>query len=82
MFSGEGKQGDLPRLFDGFGYNTLVFCARASLPARTNLAVFVDVFSEQVSFLVINREGLVSAELTKFGFGKEAALAASLRALV
>ena len=76
----EREQGDMTRLLHCRSYNTLVSCAGAGLAAWADLAVFSDIFPEQVCFFVVNYEGLICTKLTKFGLGKEAALSASFRA--
>jgi len=78
LFARERDQGDVSRLFHGLSYNPLMFCTRASLAARADVAFFSDVFSEKVGLFVVNRQGFIRAELTKFGLGKETAIAASL----
>ena len=62
-------------------HGSLMSCAGAGLAAWADLAVFSDIFPEQVSFFVVNHEGLICTKLTKFGLGKEAAFSASFRAL-
>jgi hypothetical protein len=68
----------MSRLFHSLGYNPLMFCTRASLAARADVAFFSDVFSEKVGLFVVNRQGFIRAELTELGLGKETAVAASL----
>jgi hypothetical protein len=51
--------------------------ACAGLAARANLAIFGDVAAEQVRLFVVNGQRLVGAELTEFGLGEEAAVAAT-----
>lgn len=79
-FACEGEQGNVTGLFDCRGDDALVPCAGACLAARSDFAVLSDVLPEQVCFFVVNRQGLICAELTKFGLGKEAAFPASLPA--
>src|SRR5215208_1746283 len=75
--AGEGKQGNVTCLFHGCSDSALMSCAGASLAARADFAIFGDVLPKQVCLFVVNRQSLVCAELTKFGFGKEAAFSAS-----
>jgi len=69
-----GEQGDVTGLFHGCRYNALVFCARASLAAWADLAIFCNVLSEKIGFFIVNRQCLVCAKLTEFWLRKEAAL--------
>jgi len=82
LLAGEGHQGNVARLFDGLGYYTLMFCARAGLAPWADVAFLGNIFSEKVGLLVVNRQSFICAELTKFGLGKEAAFTASLLAIV
>jgi len=70
-----GEQGDVTGLLHCRRYHALVFCARASLAARADLAIFRDVLPEQIGFFIVNCQRLVCAKLTKFGLRKEAAFA-------
>ena len=58
--------------------HALMFCARASLAARADVAFFSNIFSEKVGLFIINCQGLVCAELAELGLGKETAVAALL----
>jgi len=69
-----GEQGDVTGLFYGCRYHALVFCARAGLAARADLAIFGDVLPEKIGFFIVNRQCLVCAKLTEFWLRKEAAL--------
>ena len=77
LLAGERNQGDVTGLFNSLRYHTLVFGARASLPARADVAFFGNIFSEKVGLFVVNCQGFVCAELTEFRLGKETAIAAS-----
>jgi len=78
LFAGERDQGDMSRLFHSLSYNPLMFCTRACLAARADVAFFSYVFSEKVGLFVVNCQGLICAELTELGLGKETAVAALL----
>ena len=47
--------------------------AGAGLAARADLAIFGDVLPKQVRLFIVNRQGFICTELTKFWFRKEAA---------
>ncbi len=74
-FPYEGEQGNLTCLLDGGSYHTLMAGARAGLAAWADLAIFRDIAAEQVCLLIVNGQGLICTELTKFGLRKEAAVA-------
>ena len=76
LLAGERQQGNMPGLFHGLGHNTLVFCARAGLAAWADVAFFGDILSEKVGLFVVDGQGFICTKLTKFGLGKEAAVAA------
>jgi len=78
LLAGERDQGDMSRLFHSLGYNPLMFCTRASLAARADIAFFSNRFSEKVGLFVINCQGFICAELAELRLGKETAIAASL----
>ena len=78
---GVGKQGDMTGLLHSRRHNPLVFCARACLSARADLAVLGNIFSKKVGFLIVNGQRLVGAELTKFWLCKKAAFTALVLAL-
>src|SRR5437867_10596391 len=73
----ERQQGNMACLFDGRGHRALMSCAGAGLSARADLTIFGDVFPKQICLFIVNRQSLICTELTKFRFGKEAALTAS-----
>ena len=66
----------MTRLFDSLGYNALMFSACTGLAAWADVAFFSNILSEKVGLFVVNCQRFVCAELTKFGLGKEAAVAA------
>ena len=76
LLASERQQGNMPGLFHGLGYNTLVFRARAGLAAWADVAFFGDILSEKVGLLVVNDQRFICTKLTKFRLGKEAAIAA------
>ena len=76
LLAGERQQGNVPGLFHCLGHNTLVFCAGAGLAAWADVALFGNILSEKVGLFVVNGQGLICTKLTKFGLGKEAAVAA------
>src|SRR5687768_5073358 len=73
----KGKQGNMTGLLHSSRHSALVSCTGSCLTARTDLAVFRNVFPQYVCLLIVNCEGLICTELTKFGLGKEAAFTAS-----
>jgi hypothetical protein len=72
--AGERQKRNVTGAFDGRGHHALVFGARAGLAARADLAFIGDVFPKQVRFFIVYDQIFVSAKLTEFWFGKEAAL--------
>jgi hypothetical protein len=72
----------MSRLFHSLSYNPLMFCTRASLAARADVAFFSNIFSEKVGLFVVNCQGFICAELTKFGLGKKAAVTALLLSII
>jgi len=78
LLAGERNQGNVTRLFHGLSYDPLMFCTRASLAARADVAFFSNIFSEKVGLFVINCQGFICAELAELRLGKETAIAASL----
>jgi hypothetical protein len=75
--SDEREQCDLARLLDRGCDHTLVSGARTGLAARADLAIFGNVLPKHIGFLIVNRQGLICAELTKLGLCEEATLAAA-----
>src|SRR6266498_1136374 len=73
----EGKQSNVTSLLNRRSYDALMTCACTSLAARADLAIFRNIFSKQICFLVVNRQSFICAKLTKFGLCKEATFAAS-----
>jgi hypothetical protein len=76
-----GKQGNVAGLLHSRRHNPLVLCARACLSARADLAIFGNVFSKKIGFLIVNGQRLVGAELTEFWLCKKAAFAALVLAI-
>jgi len=64
------------RLFHSLGYDALMLRAGTGLAARADAAFVGNLLSKQVGLFIVNCQGFVCAELTKFGLGKEAAVAA------
>ena len=73
----EGEQGDMTGLLDGGSYHTLVACACTRLATGADLAIFGNILPKHVCFLVVNRQGFICTELTKFGLCEKAAVASS-----
>src|SRR5688572_27959820 len=80
VFSCEGEQSYMTGLLQCRRHNALMSCTGAGLPAWTDLAIFSDIFPEQVRFFVSEDEGFIGTKLTKFRLGKQPALSASFRA--
>src|SRR5262245_24423324 len=78
LLAGERNQSDVAGLFNSLSYHALMFCACASLAAGADVAFFGNIFSEKVGLFVVNGQGFICAELTKFGLGKKAAVATLL----
>ena|SRR5215212_8990570 len=76
-FSYEREQGDLACLLDCGSDHTLVSGARTSLAARADFAIFGNVLPKNICLFVVNRQGLICAELTKLGLCEEATFAAA-----
>ena len=76
-FSYEWEQGDLAGLLDRGCDHTLVSGARTGLAARADFAIFGNVLPKHIGFLIVNRQGLICAELTKLGLCEEATFAAT-----
>ena len=76
-FSYEWEQGDVASLLDGGGDHSLMTRTGARLAAGADLAIFGDVLPKHISFLVVNCQRLIRAELTEFGLREKAAIAAS-----
>jgi len=77
VFACEGEQSNMTGLLHGCRHNALMSGAGASLAAWADLAIFSDIFPEQVSFFVINDQCFICTKLTKFRLCKEAAFSAS-----
>jgi hypothetical protein len=77
VFACEGEQGNMTGLLHGRGHHALVSGAGASLATWADLAIFSDIFPEQVSFFIIYDQCFICTKLTKFRLCKEAALSAS-----
>jgi len=82
LLAGKRHESNVPCLFHGLGYYPLMFGARAGLAAWADIAFFGNIFSEKVSLFIVNCQSLICAELTKFGLGKEAAVAALLLSII
>jgi len=82
LLAGKWQQSDVTGLFNSLGYDTLMFRAGAGLTARADIAIFGDIFSEKVCLFIVNGQGFICTELTKFGLGKEAAFASLLLSIV
>ena len=77
VFACEGEQGNMTGLLHGRGHHALVSGTGASLATWADLAIFSDIFPEQVSFFIIYDQCFICTKLTKFRLCKEAALSAS-----
>ena len=75
-FSYEGKQGNVTSLLDGGGDHALMAGTCAGLATRADLAIFSNVLPKHICFLVVNRQGFICTELTKFRLREKAAFSA------
>lgn len=67
----------MTRLFYGCSHSSLVPGAGARLAARANLSIFRDILPKDVCLFIVDAQGFICAELTKFGLGKEATVTAA-----
>ncbi len=66
-------------LLDGFRHHSLVLRAVAGVPAGANFSLIVDETLQQILLLVVDRHGLISAELAYTWASTKMATAASTR---
>ena len=78
---GKGKQCNMACLLDRGRHDSLVPRTRASLPARADLAIFIDITSEQIGLLVIDQQRLICTELAEFGLGDISSFTATFTTL-
>src|SRR6188474_2086624 len=69
---GERQQSNMARLLDRCRDRTLMSGAGAGLAAGADRAIFGHILPKYICLFVVNHQRFISAELTKFGLGKEA----------
>jgi hypothetical protein len=73
----ERQESRVARLLYGCRNEALMLRAGAGLAARADLAFLGDVLAQQIGFLIVDLQHLVSAKLAKLGLGKELAVTAA-----
>ncbi len=80
-FTAKRQQRNVPGALDRDGHCSLVLCARASLAARADLAIFCNETTQQLCVLVVYFDFFVRAELANPRPGKATAERAPLSGL-